>query len=248
MSVWALADLHLSFGVPDKEMSVFGKQWENHPEKIKKHWRESVSGDDLVLIPGDISWAMKSEEAKIDLDWIDELPGTKVMIRGNHDYWWQSLKKIQEILPPSIEVVQNNVFVWNGIAIGGSRLWDTPEFSFDGYIPYMENPRASALSKVDDPVEAEKIFIRELHRLEMSLKQFPKEAKIRLAMTHYPPIGPDLNPSRVSALLEKYKVEACAFGHLHNVTANSLHFGKSRGVNYVFCAADYVDFKPVKVL
>lgn len=248
MAVWALADLHLSFGVPDKEMGVFGDQWKNHPDKIRKHWLETVSQDDLVLLPGDISWAMKVEEAKNDLDWIHALPGTKVMIRGNHDYWWQSLKKIAEILPPSIHIVQNNVFVWNGIAIGGARLWDTPEYTFGKYVHYVDNPRANALTKVDDPAEADRIFERELLRLEASLKLFPKEAKTRLAMTHYPPIGADLNPSRTSTLLEKYKVEACAFGHLHNINSGSLPFGTSRGVNYILCSADYIDFKPVRVL
>ena len=248
MAVWALADLHLSFGVPNKEMSVFGPQWKDHPEKIRHHWVETVGKDDLILLPGDISWAMKIEEVKSDLDWIHELPGTKVMIRGNHDYWWQSLKKIGEILPSSIHVVQNNVFVWEGIAIGGARMWDTPEYSFGEYIHYIDNPRANVLTKVDDPVEAEKIFERELLRLEASLKLMPKDAKARLAMTHYPPIGPALAPSRTSEILEKYKIDACAFGHLHNVRGGELPFGNSRGVNYVFCAADYVDFKPVRIL
>jgi uncharacterized protein len=248
MSVWALADLHLSFGVPDKEMGVFGAQWVNHPEKIKTHWLNTVSDDDLVLLPGDISWAMKIEEVKIDLDWIHHLPGTKVMIRGNHDYWWQSLKKIGEVLPPSIHIIQHSVFVWKGIAIGGSRLWDTPEYSFGNFVHYVDNPRANILSKVDNPVDAEKIFERELLRLEASLKQLPKDAKVRIAMTHYPPIGSDLKPSRASALLEKYKVSACAFGHLHNIKPGTLPFGEKNGVKYTLAAADYIDFTPVKIL
>lgn len=247
MAVWALADLHLSFGVPGKEMDVFGSQWKDHPQKIRTHWIEKVSNDDLVLLAGDISWAMKIEEAKIDLDWIDDLPGTKVMIRGNHDYWWSSQKKISQILPPSIHTIHNDVYVWNGIAIGGSRLWDTPEFTYDEFVQYVDNPRENTAEKVEDPVEAEKIYSRELVRLEMSLKQLPKDAKARLVMTHYPPVGPQLRPTRTSALLEKYKVDVCVFGHVHSIKPGTLPLGERNGVRYVMTAADYLDFSPVKV-
>lgn len=248
MAVWALADLHLSFGVPNKEMDVFGIQWKNHPEKIKKHWLEQIKEEDLVLLPGDISWAMRPEEAKPDLEWIHSLPGTKVMIRGNHDYWWYSLKKIQEILPPSIHLVQNNIFQWKNMVIGGARMWDTPEYSFGSVTNYKENPKENLLTKVEDPSEIEKIFSRELGRLESSLKLFPKDASTRIVMTHYPPIGPDLQSSRISALLEKYGVSICVFGHLHNIKENSLPFGIKNGVRYVFTACDYLDFNPVKLL
>lgn len=248
MAVWALADLHLSFGVPDKKMDVFGDQWKDHPEKIKKHWLECVSQDDLVLLPGDISWAMHPQDAKADLDWIHALPGTKVMLRGNHDYWWSSLKKIEQILPPSIHLIQNNVFSWKNICVGGARLWDSTEYSFRDFIHYVDNPRENTLTKIEDPREAEKIFERELGRLEMSLKQMPKDASIRIVMTHYPPIGADLKPSRVSALLEKYGVSFCVFGHLHNIKAHALPFGTKDQVRYIMTAGDYVDFKPVKLL
>jgi hypothetical protein len=248
MAVWALADLHLSFGVPDKKMDVFGNQWKGHPEKIKKHWLECVQQDDLVLLPGDISWAMHPEDAKADLDWIHALPGTKVMLRGNHDYWWSSLKKIEKVLPSSIHLIQNNVFSWKNVSVGGARLWDSSEYSFRDFIHYVDNPRENTLTKVDDPTEAEKIFERELGRLETSLKQMPKDSSIRIAMTHYPPISADLHPSRVSTLLEKYGVSFCVFGHLHNIKANALPFGTKNGVRYLMTACDYVDFKPVKLL
>lgn len=248
MAVWALADLHFSFGVPDKEMDVFGSQWKDHPEKIRKHWLENINENDLVLLPGDISWAMHLEDAKADLDWIHALPGTKVMIRGNHDYWWSSLKKIEAILPPSIHLVQNNVYIWNGIAIGGARMWDTPEYTFGQYVDYKDNPRENKLTKVSDPSEMEKIFERELNRLEFSLKEMPKDASIRIAMTHYPPIGADMQPSRTSALLEKYGVSYCVFGHLHNIKPNTLPYGTKNGVRYILTSCDYLDFKPVKVM
>lgn len=248
MSVFVLSDLHFSFGIKDKEMDVFGANWKNHADKIKKHWLNSIKTDDLVLIPGDISWGMHPADAKSDLDWIDAMPGTKVMIRGNHDYWWSSLKKLEEILPPSIHLVQNNIFKWKNIAIGGARLWDTPEYSFGSYINYKSNPRENTLTKIEDPKEAEKIFLRELGRLEMSLKQLPQDDTIKLAMTHYPPIGADLNPSRVSAILEKYKISICVFGHLHNVIPDSLPFGTKNGVKYLLTSCDYLDFCPKQIL
>jgi uncharacterized protein len=248
MAVWAISDLHLSFGVADKKMDVFGSQWENHPEKIYGQWLQHIDWDDLVLLPGDISWAMRPEEAKEDLDWIHALPGTKVIIRGNHDYWWSSLKKIESILPPSIHLIQNNIFCWNHIGIAGSRMWDTPEYSFGNFIHYLDNPRENTLTKVENPKEMEKIFERELVRLECSLKQLPKDASVRIAMTHYPPIGADLNPSRVSSLLEKYGVSFCVFGHLHNIPANALPFGIKNGVRYILTSCDYLDFTPIKLL
>lgn len=248
MAVWALADLHFSFGVPDKKMDVFGGQWKDHPDKIYTHWLKHINKNDLVLLPGDISWAMRPEDAKADLDWIDALPGTKVMIRGNHDYWWSSLKKIEKILPPSIHLIQNNIFTWNHIAIGGARMWDTPEYSFRDYVDYIDNPRENTLTKVPDPKEMEKIFERELNRLEFSLKQMPKDSSIRIAMTHYPPIGAEMQPSRISTLLEKYGISVCVFGHLHNIKPNTLPYGTKNGVRYILTSCDYLDFKPVKVM
>lgn len=248
MAVWALADLHLSFGVPDKAMDFFGAKWTNHSDKIRFHWLDKIHADDLVLLPGDISWAMHPADALPDLEWIHALPGTKVMIRGNHDYWWASLSKVEKMLPPSIHLIQNNIFRWKGIVIGGARLWDTPEYSFGKFIDYQANSRENPLTKVDDTNEKEKIFLRELARLELSLKTMPREAKTRIAMTHYPPIGADLQSSRASAVLEKYGVSTCVFGHLHNVRNGALPFGVHNGIDYVLTSCDYVDFTPIQIL
>jgi len=248
MHIWALADLHLSFGVPDKEMDVFGEKWKDHTQKIENHWKELIAAEDLVLLPGDISWAMHAEDAQSDLNWIDALPGTKVMIRGNHDYWWSSLSKVEKMLPPSFHVIQNNTFIWNDFAICGARLWDTPEYSFGKFIEYKDNPRANILTKVDHVDESEKIFHRELARLELSLKSLPIRPCRRIAMTHYPPIGADLQPSQASQMLEKFGIEACVFGHLHNVKEGQLPFGTKNGVHYVLVSGDYVDFKPVMIV
>ena len=250
MRIWAIADLHLSFGVENKSMDVFGPDWENHAEKIASHWKAMISPEDLVLIPGDISWAMRPEEAAADLRWIDALPGTKVMIKGNHDYWWGSLKKVTDILPPSIHIVQNNAFHWRDVAIGGSRLWDTPEYSFGKFIEFRENPKAKP-KEIEEAVQRElsqKIFDRDLERLKLSLKELRSDAKIRIAMTHYPPIGADMQPSRASQILEQNNIQICVFGHLHNIKAGISLFGEKNGIRYILASSDYLRFQPVAVI
>lgn len=248
MTIWALADLHLSFGVPNKEMDVFGPQWAGYTNRVQTNWRSLISADDLVLIPGDISWAMNPEEARPDLEWIHSLPGTKVILKGNHDYWWTSLNKIEKVLPPSIHLIQNNAFQWNDVGIAGVRLWDTPEYSFKEFIEYKKNVREKPLTEqAKDPNEAEKIFQRDLGRLETSLKCLPKDARIRIAMTHYPPIGADLADSRVSHMLERYKIDACVFGHLHNVKKDMSLFGTKNGIKYALTSCDFLDFVPLKL-
>jgi uncharacterized protein len=245
--IWALADLHLAFGVSDKKMDVFGPPWIGYTDKIESHWRQCVQPEDLILIPGDISWALHVPDAKVDLDWIDQLPGTKVLLRGNHDLWWGSLSKVKQILPPSCHVIQNNSFLWEGVSIGGSRLWDTEEYNFKEWIEYKENPKAKNLGETDSSEEREKIFLRELGRLEMSLQSMDPQAKLRIAMTHYPPIGANLQDSRASRLLEKYHIDRCVFGHLHNVKKEQPLFGTHHGIRYELAAADYLDFKPLRL-
>lgn len=249
MTIWAIADLHLAISVPEKSMEVFGEPWLDYAEKIQRHWKECVTPDDLMLIPGDISWAMRPEEARLDLEWIDQLPGTKLMLRGNHDYWWSSLSQVQKVLPPSIHLIQNNAFKWKDAVIGGTRLWDTPEYQFGPYIKFSENPRARALTeKEDNSAEAEKIFLRELGRLELSLKAMQAhKATLRIAMTHYPPIGAQLEDSRASVLLEKYQVDICVFGHLHNIKTAASLFGTKNGIQYRLASADYLHFVPIKI-
>ncbi len=250
MKIWALSDPHLAFGVPEKTMEAFGPTWKQYAENIAARWKERVAPEDLVLIPGDISWAKTIQEALVDLNWIHELPGTKVILRGNHDYWWPSNAKLKQLLPPSIVFVHNNAITWNGIAIGGSRLWDTEEYSFNAYIQFEPNPRAR--QKTPEEVqnqkeEDKKIFERELERLRLSLSQMDPNAKLRIALIHYPPVGADMAPSRTSQILEEFKIDICVFGHLHNVKKESLPFGKARGVQYIFASCDYLDFTPLPI-
>lgn len=251
MTIWALADVHLPFGNPKKSMEAFGPAWKDYAKRIKENWEKVVQSEDLVLVPGDISWAMKAEDALPDLDFLDALPGEKLIIRGNHDYWWPSSQKLKGLLPPSIHFIHNSAFAWRDAAFGGARLWDTYEYSFDPYIEFVENPLARKKSREElarEKEEGEKIFQRELERLRLSLEKMNPKAKHRIALTHYPPIGADLRPSRASAILEDFQIEICVFGHLHNVREGSLPFGTARGVQYIFASADYLGFAPIMVL
>ncbi|MGH2638999.1 MAG: metallophosphoesterase, partial [Rhabdochlamydiaceae bacterium] len=211
-----------------------------------QYWDTHITPDDLVLIPGDISWASRIEDALPDLEWIHKRPGTKVLIRGNHDYWWESISKVRKVLPPSLYAVQNDSFLFNDIAICGARLWDSPEYNFASIIDFENSEEGKALAaKVEDPAR----FERELNRLEMSLKTLPQQARCKIAMTHYPPIGLNLEPSRVSKLLEAYGISICVFGHLHGIREGlGKLFGEARGVRYVLTACDFLQSVPVRIM
>jgi predicted phosphohydrolase len=245
MKIWAIADLHLCLGAPDKSMEIFGEPWANYTHRIEENWKKVIQAEDLVLIAGDITWAMKLEEAMKDLYWIHALPGTKVLLKGNHDYWWPSNKKLLEILPSSIHFVNNNTYTINDVTIGGSRLWDTKEYSFAEYVNFVKSPLVK--EKPIDPEEVERIYNRELDRLRLSLTKLDPNASCRIAMTHYPPIGADLKPSRASEILEEFNINAAIFGHLHNVKKGQTLFGEKNGILYLYTAADYLNFKPMLV-
>lgn len=248
MTIWAIADPHLSFGVANKSMEAFGPLWKDYTKKIEQAWKERVHPDDLVLIAGDISWALRLEDVIPDLQWIDSLPGIKVMIKGNHDLWWDSLSKLKKILPPSIHCIYNNSFTWKGVSIGGTRLWDTREYNFDPFIHFQENSNAKKNKTIPQEKDEEKIFLRELERLKLSLKSLDPNASFRIAMTHYPPISADLKPSRTSLLLEEFNINVCAFGHLHSVKKDALPFGETRGIRYVLTSCDYLNFEPIRII
>ena len=245
MKIWALADLHLPLGAPDKSMEAFGLPWHNYVTRIEENWKKRVSDDDLMLIAGDISWAMKLEDALIDLQWIDALPGKKVILKGNHDYWWPSNKKLSEVLPPSIQFINNTAVTIDDVTIGGVRLWDSPEYNFSEYITFVENPLVK--EKPLEPEKSTRIFNRDLERLRISLEQMDPNANYRIAMIHYPPISADLQDSQVSKILEEFNINVCIFGHLHNVKKDRPLFGEKNQILYLFTAADYLEFDPLLV-
>ena len=230
MAIWAIADLHLSHDRA-KPMDIFGPCWENHAEKIAANWRRLVGGDDLVIVAGDISWAMQLSGAADDMNWIAALPGRKLLLRGNHDYWWSSISKVRAALPPGMAALQNDHYVFEDWAICGSRGWICPgEEGFD--------------SEHD-----EKIYRREIGRLELSLESARLAGRERIvAALHYPPFNRQGSPSGFTELLERYGVSYCVYGHIHDEGRDRLFQGERGGVNYIFVAADGVDFTPVPVI
>lgn len=251
MKIFTISDLHLHFSVPGKSMDVFGPHWDQHPEKIAANWKTRVGEDDLVLAPGDISWAMKPGQAKADLDFIASLPGQKVLCRGNHDYWWGSAAKVRAALPPGIHIVHNDAIKIQNIALAGCRLWVDQEMNPMGLAPLqIQAPPGREIKKVPekapDPDRDEKIFARELNRLKQALKMMDREAPLRIALLHYPPIAADLQETRVTPLLESAKIHHCVFGHLHCLAprpGRSL-LGVRKGVAYHLASCDYLDFVP----
>lgn len=237
-------------------MHVFGPKWQRHYEKIAAHWQEHVVPEDIVLIPGDISWALKQEEVLADLAWIHALPGTKVMIRGNHDYWWDTIAKVRKILPLSIYAIGNDAITLQGIVFAGARLWDSPEYRFDTVIDMQPRPTSAVVKTGEEEKELEekqkrdneKVFIRELGRLKLSLDAMPKDADLKIVLTHYPPIGLDLHESSASRLIESYGASHVVFGHLHSIKEGLTLFGSTRGVSYHLCSCDYLDFKLIKIV
>lgn len=245
MSIFALSDLHLCFSRPEKTMEIFGPPWEHYQEKIKTHWEKAIKKEDLVLIPGDISWATKMAEAIIDLNWINQLPGQKLIIKGNHDYWWPSNAKLKEALPPSINFLQNNAFQFGNASIAGTRMWDSPDFNFDVYVDSKTEFRAEK-----DQIKSQKIYEREIGRLKTSLAALNPKAKIKIAMTHFPPVPADLSEGEIIELFQKTGIQICVFGHLHNLkksTQNKI-FGRKNQIQYKLCSADFLNFQPLKIV
>jgi len=230
MHIYAIGDLHLSGQPPLKPMSVFGQEWEDHWEKISAHWQAAVTQDDLVIICGDTSWAMKLSEAKADLDAIAALPGRKILVRGNHDYWWDGLAKMAEETGQRLFFLHNNSYADGWLAICGSRGWLTPDA--EGFAPADE-----------------KIYRRELERVERSLR-LAKQAGAEetwLAL-HYPPLYSDGRPTGFSQLCEKYHVRRCLYGHLHGASISLGWQGECAGTCYCLVSADALGFVLKKIV
>lgn len=231
MKIYAISDLHLSTAC-DKPMDVFGGNWEGYTEKIIANWKRKVKDDDLVLIAGDISWAMKINEVSSDLNWIDALPGTKIMIKGNHEYWWKSISAVREILPKSIMAIQNDAIKIDDFIICGTRGWTVPE---------GEKPLAP---------EDEKIYKREVERLKLTLKSakvLQQDNEKIICMIHFPPFDGNGNDSEFVKLFEEYGVNAVVFGHIHGYTNCKLKQVKN-GITYYFTSCDHINNDPVEII
>ena len=223
MKVFAISDLHLSVNNP-KPMNIFGPTWEGYLDKIFADWKEKVCEDDIVLMAGDFSWAMKLEETKADFELLKNLPGKKVLIRGNHDYWWSSISAVRKFVPENFFAIQNDAIKFGDYIICGTRLWTLPN-------------TAKVLSAED-----EKIYKRELIRLEMTLQSAKKlqtsNEKI-ICMLHYPPYTFKEEENEVTALIEKYGVSKVVYGHIHANCRQNLILNKN-GVDYYLTSCDIV--------
>lgn len=230
MSVFAIGDLHLP-GHEQKPMDVFGSHWDRHFETVSRNWREKITDQDIVLIPGDISWAMQLSEAADDLNAIGQLPGTKLLLRGNHDYWWSGLAKLRAILPPGMHVIQNDAMRIGDHVFCGTRGWNFP------------TPQ-QALSAQD-----EKVYLRELLRLRMSLDQAKKLGGADVTvMLHFPPLFADGISTAFTDILEEYAVERVVYGHLHGAGIKIGFEGEKAGIQYHLVSCDALGFDPVCII
>lgn len=225
MAIYAISDLHLSFNT-NKPMDVFG--WNDYENKIKEDWNKKVKEDDLVLLPGDFSWESKLENTYKDFSYLSNLPGKKILLKGNHDFWWTTLKSMRNFLNrndfKNIDFLYNNSYEYKEKIIAGTRGWNL----------------------VTETEEDKKIKDRELLRLESSIKNgiecFGKDKEIIVCL-HYPPILKENMKSEFTEILEKYNVKKCIYGHLHGKSQINAVEGKFNGVEYTMVSCDYTGFK-----
>ena len=231
MKVFAISDFHLSINNP-KPMNVFGPVWDNYLETIERDWAEKVTDDDIVLVAGDLSWAMRIEDARADIDYLGSLRGHKVIIRGNHDYWWKSISAVRAILPDCMYAVQNDAIKIGNVVICGTRLWTTPE-------------PGRTLSPADKV-----IYDRELLRLRMSLEAAAKlrgEGDSLIVMVHYPPFNSTFAPTVYTDAISEFAPDAVVYGHLHGSSGRVCRKLFIGGIPYYLTSCDLVSNRLVQV-
>lgn len=229
MSVYAIADLHLSRS-SEKPMDIFGELWSNYESRIEEGFK-ALSEDDITIIPGDISWAMSLENSLSDFKFIDSFPGKKIISKGNHDYWWETVTKTKRFFSQNgittIDILHNNAFLVENTAICGTRGWFFEE----------ENGKSR------------KIYEREIGRLARSVSEAKKLAAEKiLCFLHYPPVCRGYECVEITDMLSEAGVDTCYYGHLHSVGHKTAFEGEHKGVNYRLISADYLGFKPLKIV
>ena len=234
MSIFVIADLHLSFS-NDKPMDIFGKNWENHANKIKENWINKVKEEDYVILPGDFSWAMYLEETRLDFGYLNSLPGRKILLKGNHDYWWSTVIKIDNFLKDNnidnINILYNNSYLIEDKIIVGTRGWN-----------------------ILDREEDSKMIKRECGRLELSIndgiKKYGNNKEI-IAFLHYPPLTKEYKyhpeKSEFVQIFNKYGIKRCYYGHLHGKAHNDAVEGEVNGITYKLISADYLNFDLLEI-
>lgn len=231
MRVFAISDLHLSINNP-KPMNIFGEVWDNYLETINADLNEKLSDDDVLLIAGDISWAMNLENAIPDLEYIGKFKGKKIILRGNHDYWWKAISAIRRVLPPNMYALQNDSIKIGDVIFCGSRGWTTPEGKF-------QQP------------EDKTIYDREVIRAKLSLDSMSavrKDTDTVIALSHYPPFNSRFEDSPFTRLYEQYNVDAVVYGHLHGKESNARLLLEKNGITYHLTSCDIVKNKVVRII
>ncbi|MCI8640935.1 MAG: serine/threonine protein phosphatase [Clostridia bacterium] len=230
MAIYTIADLHLSFST-DKPMDIFGTNWENYEEKIKEDWLKKVKKEDYIILPGDFSWAMYLEETVKDFEFINQLPGKKILLKGNHDYWWTTVTNMRKFLKENnfanIDFLHNNSYEIENKIIVGTRGWILSE-----------------------DLEDKRLTKREADRLELSIsngiKEYGNEKEI-IAFMHYPPITKNYQNTEYINVLKKYNIKKCYYGHLHSISIQEALEGIIDGIEYKLVSSDGVDFKLTKI-
>ena len=233
MSIYAIGDL-LSFET-DKPMNIFGENWDNYEERLEQLWNEIIQEDDTVLIPGDFSWATYLKDTLQDFKYLNDLKGKKVLLKGNHDYWWTTLKSMREFLNQNnfknIDFIFNSSYECDEAMIVGTRGWSFNE---------TEN--------------SDKMLKRELSRLELSINDALRKNNNKkiICMMHYPPITQNMiemkQKSEYLEILKKYDITECIYGHLHGNSHSEAIEGNVDGINLRLVSSDYLEFKPIKIL
>lgn len=230
MKIFAISDLHISTNT-DKPMDVFGGNWVGYLQKIFDDWNEKVSEDDLVLIGGDISWAMNIEDAKQDLQLLENLKGKKIFIKGNHDYWWSGIGKVRDILSENMFALQNDSIKIENVVICGSRCWSVP-----GSPDFEEHDM--------------KLYLRETERLKLSLKNartLLKEGDKLIALVHFPPFNVKREDNLFTQLFEEYGVDVVVYGHLHGKNVRADKIVNKNGIKYYLTSCDQVENKLTEI-
>ena len=235
MALYVIADLHLDIQSNQKSMEVFGNRWKNYVDKIQANWMHLITENDTVIIPGDISWSLTLKDALCDLKWIDRLSGKKILLKGNHDFWWATNSKMQGFLKEnelnSIQILNNNAYETENYIICGSRGWFTDK----------------TMQTASQNVDYTKIINREVIRLRMSLDEALKlrenTNKEILVFLHFPPVWSDFRCEEILQLLNEYNIKRCFFGHIHsNYTAPSVFLEGE--IEFKLISADFLDFIP----
>ena len=226
MSLYAIGDTHLSLGT-DKPMDVFGGRWEGYVDKLREGFLD-LGPEDVTVLCGDLSWGMSLEQARADFAFLDGLPGEKIFLKGNHDYWWNTAAKMNAFFAAqgftTLHMLHNNCRFYGDTALCGTRGWSYEE---------------------DRGEHSAKIFQRELLRLETSLKAAGDREK--LCFLHYPPLYQGYRCTEILELLERYQVSRCFYGHLHGGSHRLAVSGRQGSVEYALVSADYLGFRPLKI-